>query len=234
MKNTYLVTGATKGIGKAISDALSLQGHQVIGIARNIDNIDFRGQLFSCDLSNIEQTEETLALISQSYVIHGIVNNSGISLPQPLGQISFLALEEVWNLNVRAAIQVTQHFVAQLKAQRFGRIVNIGSRAIYGAKQRTAYSAAKSALVGCTKTWALELAEFGITVNCIAPGPIETELFRKTRPVGSEAEKAILETIPLGRIGTPQDVAHAVSFLLSEHAGFITGQVLNVDGGGSL
>ncbi|MFX5275848.1 SDR family oxidoreductase, partial [Acinetobacter baumannii] len=90
------------------------------------------------------------------------------------------------------------------------------------------YSAAKSALVGCTKTWALELAEFGITVNCIAPGPIETELFRKTRPVGSEAEKAILESIPLGRIGTPQDVAHAVAFLLSDHAGFITGQVLNV------
>ncbi len=189
MKNTYLVTGATKGIGKAISDELSLQGHHVIGIARNIDHIDFPGQLFSCDLSNIEQTEETLALIAKSHVIHGIVNNSGISLPQSLGQISFLALEEVWNLNVRAAIQVTQHFVAQLKEQRFGRIINIGSRAIYGAKQRTAYSAAKSALVGCTKTWALELAEFGITVNCIAPGPIETELLEKLDPLEVRLKK---------------------------------------------
>lgn len=78
------------------------------------------------------------------------------------------------------------------------------------------------------------MAEFGVTVNCIAPGPIETELFRKTRPVGSLAEKAILDSIPLGRVGTPKDVSHAVSFLLSDHAGFITGQVLNVDGSGSL
>lgn len=234
MKRTYLVTGATKGIGKAISDELFLHGHNVIGIARNIDNIDFQGQLFSCDLSNIEQTEETLTLISKSFVIDGIVNNSGISLPQPLGQITLQALEYAWNLNVRAAIQVTQHFVEQLKEQRFGRIVNIGSRAIYGAKDRTAYSAAKSALVGCTKTWALELAEFSITVNCIAPGPIETELFRKTRPVGSLAEKIILDGIPLGRIGMPKDVANVVSFLLSDNSSFITGQVINVDGGASL
>lgn len=103
-----------------------------------------------------------------------------------------------------------------------------------GQKIEQLNSAAKSALVGCTKTWALELAEFGITVNCVSSGPIETELFRKTRPIGSLAEKAILESIPLGRIGTPKDVAHAVSFLLSDHAGFIIGQVLNVDGGGSL
>jgi NAD(P)-dependent dehydrogenase (short-subunit alcohol dehydrogenase family) len=129
---------------------------------------------------------------------------------------------------------VTQHFVEQLKEQRFGRIVNIGSRAIYGAKDRTAYSAAKSALVGCTKTWALELAEFSITVNCIAPGPIETELFRKTRPVGSLAEKIILDRIPLGRIGMLKDVANVVSFLLSDNSSFITGQLINVDGGGSL
>ncbi|CAI3099444.1 3-oxoacyl-[acyl-carrier-protein] reductase FabG [Acinetobacter oleivorans] len=129
---------------------------------------------------------------------------------------------------------MTQHFVEQLKEQRFGRIVNIGSRAIYGAKDRTAYSAAKSALVGCTKTWALELAEFSITVNCIAPGPIETELFRKTRPVGSLAEKIILDRIPLGRIGMLKDVANVVSFLLSDNSSFITGQLINVDGGGSL
>lgn len=103
-----------------------------------------------------------------------------------------------------------------------------------GSKDRTAYAAAKSALVGCTRTWAVELAEYGITVNCVAPGPIETKLFRKTRAKGSDAEKALLAKIPLGRIGTPEDVANAVSFLLSDNSSFITGQVISVDGGGSL
>jgi 3-oxoacyl-[acyl-carrier protein] reductase len=95
-------------------------------------------------------------------------------------------------------------------------------------------AAAKSALIGCTRTWALELAPFSITVNAIAPGPIETELFRKTRKKGSPEEKAILNTIPLRRIGLPREIAATIEFLLSEDAGFITGQTICVDGGGSL
>lgn len=234
MKKFYLVTGASRGIGRAICQKIINDGNGVVGLARNIENTNFPGTLYQCDLTNIEHTQDVLENISAFYQINGIVNNVGISLPEPLGGINLESLHAVWNLNVRTAIQVTQHFIEDLKKQKSGRIINIGSRAMYGSKDRTAYAAAKSALVGCTRTWALELAEYGITVNCVAPGPIETELFRKTRPKGSDAEKALLAKIPLGRIGTPEDVANAVSFLLSDNSSFITGQVISVDGGGSL
>jgi len=118
--------------------------------------------------------------------------------------------------------------------RRTGRIVNVSSRVIHGGHERTSYAAAKSALIGCTRTWALELAEYGVTVNAVAPGPIETELFRVAQPAGSDAEKRAVASIPMKRLGTPAEVAAAIAFLLSDDAGFITGQVLGIDGGGSL
>jgi NAD(P)-dependent dehydrogenase (short-subunit alcohol dehydrogenase family) len=121
-----------------------------------------------------------------------------------------------------------------MKARKEGRIVNICSRVVHGGSDRTSYAAAKSALLGCTRTWALELAPYGITVNAVSPGPIETELFRANHPVGSEAEQRSLSSIPLGRFGQAAEVAAAVTFLLSDEAAYITGQNLGVDGGGSL
>lgn len=230
-----IVTGATKGIGLAICELLSASNYEVIGIARH-EIKNFPGRLFLCDLTDSQITKDVLLEIKNLYhnQIVGIVNNVGIVLPQPLEEVDLDSLYSVFDLNVRTALQTTQTFIESMKVNGYGRIINIGSRAIFGVKNRSSYAAAKSALIGLTKTWALELAPYQITVNTISPGPIDTELFRISRPIGSEAEKQVLDAIPLGRIGQPKDIATMVRFILSEDAGFITGQNICVDGGSSL
>ncbi|MFF0219064.1 SDR family oxidoreductase [Streptomyces vinaceus] len=134
-------------------------------------------------------------------------------------------------LNVRAAVQTVQARVGGMHDRGWGRIVNITGRAVFGTRGRSSYSAAKSALTGLTRTWALELADHPITVNAVAPGRIDSELFHRTRPTGSDAEAAVLRTIPMGRLGRPEEIAAAVCFLLSDDTAFITGQTLCVGGG---
>lgn len=235
MKNKcVLVTGATKGIGWAISQQLADRGAHVVGIARNTQDIDFPGYLYACDLADAGETEEVLRVIREKYPVDAIVNNVGAVRPQPLGEVELSAFYEVYDLNVRAAVQVTQAFVSAMKARQNGRIVNICSRVVHGAYDRTSYSAAKSALLGCTYSWALELAPYGITVNAVSPGPTETMLFRMGHPEGSDIERKALSSIPMGRFAQPEEVAYAVLFFLADEARYITGQSLGVDGGGSL
>ncbi|QYA04693.1 SDR family oxidoreductase [Rhizobium sp. B21/90] len=121
-----------------------------------------------------------------------------------------------------------------MRSRGWGRVVNISSLTVLGAVERTSYATAKTALVSFTRSWALELAMDGITVNAISPGPTETELFRTNNPIGSNGEERYLSAIPMGRFGRPEEVAGVIGFLLSDDAAFITGQTLHVDGGASI
>lgn len=230
---TFLVTGATKGIGLAISQQLIEQGHTVVGIARNPAK-DFAGHLYLCDLADESATQAILEKIAARHSIDGIVNNAGITLPESIETLDLNKTKHVLALNVLSAIQIVQFFLPTWRTNRWGRVVNISSRAIRGALSRTSYSAAKSALIGCTRTWALEMAESGITVNAVAPGPTETELYRQHNPIGGAGDQQHLAKIPMKRLGKPEEIAAVVTFLLSEPASYVTGQVIFVDGGRSI
>ena len=157
-----------------------------------------------------------------------------------LGQkgIAPTTLEEMdahYTVNVRAAVQITQAMLPRLQAApEGGRIVNLPSRVVLGRGVRTDYAASKAALVGLTRSWALDLAKDGITMNCVAPGPVATELFKGNHPEGSAELEAATAQIPLGRIGTTEEIAAPIAFFLSPAAGFVTGQILYVCSGGSV
>lgn len=233
-KLTAVITGGSNGIGEGICAMFLAQGHTVINLdvqAPKQTGSD-RYRYFNVDLIDAIATQKLAAQIGRKFTVDCIVNNAGTPTPGDLEGVTNAHIDTGVNLSIRTPILLSQAFVPGMKARKFGRIVNISSRSILGKKARTVYSSTKAAMVGLTRSWALEFGPLGITVNAIAPGPVLTELFKKNNP--PEVAAKLVEHAIVGRAGTPEDVARAVLFLADRANGYITGQVLHVCGGSSL
>lgn len=226
-----LVTGGAGGIGLAVARREIAAGHAVIVLDREAPPPDLAARFIPVDMMDEAATARALDAALSEGSITRLVNNVGMVRPASIDDTTSGDFAAVMRLNLGVAIQCAQALLAGMRAERFGRIVGVSSRAAYGKELRTAYAASKAGLLGVTRTWALELGKDGITVNAVAPGPIATPLFTAANPPDAPRTKAIIESVPVGRMGTPEDVAEAVSFFLSDAAGFITGQTLAVCGG---
>jgi 3-oxoacyl-[acyl-carrier protein] reductase len=228
MTERLLVTGGASGIGRAVAAHGVKAGWDVIVIDKNPSEI---GHWISADLSTTSGTAEALEQALADGPITRLVNNVGAVFPASLQEQTLDQVDLSMALNLKSAIQCAQAVLPGMQEAGFGRIVNMSSRASLGKELRTAYAAAKAGLIGLTRVWALELASSGITVNAIGPGPIATDLFLKANPPEAPLTQAIIDGIPVKRLGTPEDVSSAAGFFLNDSSGFVTGQVLYVCGG---
>jgi len=234
--NRVVLTGGSSGIGLALAQAFLDDGYEVISISRQ--DCPLRSpRLISLtvDLSDAKATEETVMSAAARQPATTIVHCAGAIREKPIEQVTQADLAELGNLHLGAALSLVQANLPAMKQARYGRIVLISSRAVLGLAKRTAYSATKAGMLGLARTWALELAPHGITVNVVAPGPIaNTSMFEDIIPPASAQMGAAAKQVPAGRLGTPQDVARAVSFFTDPEASFVTGQTLFVCGGTSV
>ena len=227
-----IVTGGSAGIGRAVAERLLAAGYEVVSL--DLHPSPLRLKHVHVDLTDAEATRQAAAEIARSHAVTTLVHNAGVIRPAPLQDVALADLSALANLHLAAAVTLAQAALPAMKAAGYGRIVLVSSRAVLGLPTRTSYSATKAGMLGMARTWALELAAFGITVNVVAPGPIRTANFHSIVPEGSPQVDKIARAIPVGRLGEPYDVARAVMFFADRDAGFVTGQVLYVCGGTSV
>ena len=235
------VTGAGRGIGRAIALELAKNGTDIaviyssseehaLSAAEEIRAMGRRAELYRCDVSDFAAAKETVAAIVKAFGrLDILVNNAGITRDGLVLTMSEENYDLVMDTNLKGAFNMIRHAFSPMMRQRSGRIINISSvSGLMGNAGQANYSSAKAGLIGLTKTVAKELASRGVTCNAVAPGFVESDMTAKLSENILESAKS---SIPLGRLGKPEDIAHAVSFLASDFAEYITGEVIKVDGG---
>ncbi|MAB83593.1 MAG: 3-oxoacyl-[acyl-carrier-protein] reductase [Phycisphaerae bacterium] len=235
-----VVTGASRGIGRSIALRLAEDGHRVVLVARSADALDtLRAEIESaggsasvatCDLADGTAVNDLIeSVVSDEGRLDILVNNAGITRDGLMLRMSDEDFDEVLNVNLRSVFVACRAAARPMMRGRFGRMINISSvTGLIGNPGQANYAAAKAGIIGMTKTIAKEFASKGVTANVVAPGFIQTEM---TEALGSAVLEEAAKRIPLKRLGQGEDIAHAVSYLASEGAGYVTGQVLTVDGG---
>lgn len=241
MGKVALITGATRGIGKQIALTLADEGYDIalnyrkedenlINTKKEIEEKNVKCLAVKGDISNFEDTEKFVKEVIEEYgKIDVLVNNAGITKDMLLVRMKKEDFESVIDVNLVGTFNVTKNVISYMMKARSGRIINISSVVgVAGNSGQTNYSASKAGIIGFTKSLAKEVASRNILVNAIAPGFIETNM---TDVLKDEVKEEIAKNIPLKRMGNTQDVANVVKFLASEDSAYITGQVINVDGG---
>ncbi|MFO1270445.1 MAG: SDR family oxidoreductase [Rubrivivax sp.] len=235
MSRIAAVTGGSAGIGKAICEQLLADGYEVVSLSRRKTEIEHpKLHSVEVDLTDRAATAEAVKAVASRFEIDTVVHNAGVIRPALLPEVKLEDLDALVDLHLGCAVQLVQAALPAMQRRGFGRVVLLSSRAALGLQTRTVYSATKAGMLGMARTWALELAPQGVTVNVVAPGPIRTDMFYDVVEKGSERERQLAASIPVRRLGLAEDVARAVSFFVDAANGFVTGQVLYVCGGTSV